>query len=55
MHIDTTVTGSCIVALAIFAHAWQGRILGKPRVLSVLGWVINILCALALLMCWLRH
>jgi hypothetical protein len=55
MHIDTTVAGAAIVALAIFAHAWHGRITGNPVLLSVLGWVINILTALALLACWLRH
>lgn len=54
MHIDTTVAGACVVALAIFAHAWHGRITANPRVLSVIGWVINILAALALLGCWLH-
>ena len=55
MHIDSTVAGTCIVALAILAHAWHGRIIGNPVVLSILGWIINILTMLALLACWLRH
>lgn len=55
MHIDTTVTGTCIVALAIVAHAWQGRMVGNPIVLSAIGWVINILALLALAACWIRH
>jgi hypothetical protein len=55
MHIDTTVTGTCIVALAIVAHAWHGRMQGNPRVLSAIGWVVNILVMLALATCWLRH
>jgi hypothetical protein len=55
MHIDTTVAGTCIVALAIVAHAWHGRMLGSPRVLSVIGWVVNVLALLALAACWIRH
>jgi hypothetical protein len=54
MHIDTNVTGTCILALAVYAHAWHGRMHGNPIVLSAIGWVVNILCALALLACWLR-
>ena len=54
MHIDPNVAGTCLVALAIYAHAWHGRMQGDPRVLSAIGWVINILCALALVRCWLH-
>lgn len=54
MHLDTNVAGACIVALAIYAHAWHGRIIGPPKLLSVIGWIVNVLCALALLACWLR-
>lgn len=55
MHIDTTVAGACIVALTIYAHAWHGRMQGSVRLLSAIGWVVNILAALALAACWLRH
>lgn len=54
MHIETNVAAACVVALAIFAHAWQGRIMGNPIVLSAIGWVVNVLCALALIACWLH-
>lgn len=55
MHFDNSVTVTVIVALVIYAHAWHGRILGPPRVLSAIGWVVNILAALALLSCWWRR
>lgn len=55
MHIDAPVAGACIVALAIYAHAWHGRMQGNPYVLSAIGWVVNILAAFALAICWLRH
>ncbi len=54
MTIDNNVTAIVIVALAIFAHAWHGRILGNPRVLSAIGWIVNILTAIVLLLCWVR-
>lgn len=54
MAIDSNVTVLVIVALAIYAQAWHGRMLGSPRVLSAIGWVVNILTALVLLHCWIR-
>lgn len=54
MSIDTNVTAVAVVALTIFAHAWNSRIQASPRVLSIIGWVVNILAALALLSCWIR-
>lgn len=55
MHIEPTVTGACIVALAIYAHAWHGRMQGNPRTMSVIGWAVNVLAAIALACCWIRH
>lgn len=54
MHIETEVTGSAIVALAIMAHAWSGHIDANPKVMSVIGWVVNGLAAAALASCWFR-
>ena len=54
MEIDTHVTGSAVVALAIVAHAWQSRIQAPPQVLSIIGWIINLLVMVALLACWIR-
>ena len=48
MHIANEVAGSAIIAAAIFAHAWQGRIQGDPRILSAIGWVVNALVVLAI-------
>lgn len=47
MHIANEVAGSAIIAAAIIAHSWQGRIQGDPRILSAIGWVINVLVVLA--------
>lgn len=46
IHLDAP---SVIVALAIVTHAWTARIVAPPRVLSVIGWVLNVLTCLALL------
>jgi hypothetical protein len=54
MTIDNNVTAVVIVALAIYAHAWHGRMLGRPRVLSAIGWVVNILTGIVLFLCWVR-
>jgi len=48
MHIAHEVAGSAIIALAIFTHAWTSRIQGDPRVLSVVGWAMNVLTVLAI-------
>ena len=48
MHIAVEVAGPAIIALAIFAHAWQGRIQGDPRILSAIGWIVQVVAALAI-------
>lgn len=53
MHIDE-VSGSALVALAIFTHAWTARITAPPHVLSVIGWVMNLLTLLAIASIWIR-
>lgn len=50
MHLN----GSEIIALALFAHAWHGRIQANPKVLSAIGWVVNGLAALLLLLAFVR-
>lgn len=47
-------SAAAIVALAIFAHAWSGRIIAPPAVLSVIGWIVNVLAMIALLSMWVR-
>jgi len=49
-----TIEGSTLIALAIVAHAWVSRLQGPPKVLSVIGWVLNVLVILALLALWWR-
>jgi hypothetical protein len=44
-----------LIALAIIAHGWAGRMQGPPAVLSAIGWAINILALLALVVVDLRH
>jgi len=46
--------GAALIALAILAHAWAGRLQGPPAALGVIGWVINILTIIALLAVWVR-
>ncbi len=46
------VTG--LVALAIVAHAWSSRIVGPPKLLSMIGWVLNALVVVALVSVWVR-
>lgn len=53
MYIDNQVAVA-VVALAIFAHAWNGRMQGNPAVLSVIGWAINALTLLILIGCWVH-
>lgn len=53
MVIDNQV-GVAVVALAIFAHAWCGRMQGPPVVLSIVGWVINVLTLIILIGCWVQ-
>lgn len=52
MSIDLQTTAAAVVALVIFAHGWNGRITGSPILLSVIGWVVNILAILALIAVW---
>lgn len=49
-----TLNGAALVALAIVAHAWVARIQGPPLLLSVIGWIINALVIVALLLVWVR-
>lgn len=49
------VSGEVIVAVAIFAHAWTARIQGPPAALSAIGWVVNVLAAVALLLTVVRR
>jgi len=43
-----------MIALMILAHGWQKRILGDPVLLSVIGWVINIVAIIMMVVCWYR-
>jgi hypothetical protein len=52
MSIDIQTTAAAVIALVLFAHAWNGRMTGPPVLLSVIGWVVNVLAALALLAIW---
>jgi hypothetical protein len=54
MSIATEPAAAALIAAAIFAHAWSGRIQGPPAVLSAMGWVIHGLTLLALLNVWVR-
>lgn len=49
-----TINLYAVLALVILAHAWSARIVAPPIVLSVMGWVINILAMLALASVWWR-
>jgi len=53
MTLDTH-NGAALLALAVFAHAWAGRLQGPPAVLSAIGWVIHVLTVVALLVVWVR-
>jgi hypothetical protein len=53
MTFDTN-NGAALIALAIFAHAWVGKLKAPPPVLSAIGWVITILTVIALLVVWVR-
>jgi hypothetical protein len=53
MVIDNQM-GVAVVALAIFAHAWASKIQGKPRIVSAIGWVINVLTLVVLIGCWVQ-
>lgn len=44
-----------VIALVILAHAWSARLQGKPSVLSVIGWAINILALVVLAALFVRH
>jgi hypothetical protein len=44
-----------VVALAIVAHGWAGRMQGPPAVLSVIGWAVNIIALIVLVLIALRH
>jgi hypothetical protein len=54
MTIAHEVTGVALVALAIIAHAWSPRIVGRPAVLSAIGWIVNGLAILAIGSAWVR-
>jgi len=43
-----------LVVLVVLAHAWTPRIVGPPAVLSAIGWTINAVTILALVMVWAR-
>lgn len=48
------VSEMLLVALVIFAHGWVPRIVAPPKVLSLIGIVINVLAVLAIAGVWLR-
>ena len=50
-----TIDGNTLLVLVILAHAWVSRLQGPPKVLSIIGWVLNILVILALLALWWRR
>lgn len=52
MHIELET--SLVIALAIYAHAWIGRLQGKPQLLNIIAWVVVIITMVVLLLCLVR-
>jgi hypothetical protein len=51
LHIPDAVA---VLALVLLAHAWAPKLIAPPAVQSGIGWVVNVLAMVALIVLWFR-